>query len=143
MSVAEQTLVIARKLKQNGVDLRNIQLGKTINKKKKYILLKEVNQEGIDINKIIKEENLDGELELGKMISAIRLGYNGKGNYVINDEEKREAEELGLIIKIKGQDIGQVSFKEGFKNIELSDEVDQDLKELIEKTKEGGIVHNE
>ena len=140
-SIVAQTLEVARILRANGVDLGKIKL----QIKGKFTSLKEIEQEGIDIEKIIKENGLDEDFAYGKNLSATRLAYNGKGTYKkMTDEEKKEAEELGLI-KIRertGKQIAEASIS-SLKDIEMADNEDVALKKLAEKTKEGGIKIDE
>jgi len=106
-----ETLRVAQILKENGVDLGKISLTQTSNGKANFIKLKDIEQTGIDIEKIIKENGLDGEFLYGSRIAILRLAYKGIGKSVITEEEKKLAEELGLIkLKITGQDIGQATF---------------------------------
>lgn len=96
-TVASDTLKVARILSANGVDLTKIKLSKVVDGKQQYILLGEIKQEGIDIGKIIEENNLDSEFPYGKRIEALRSAYRGKHEYAITEIEKREAEELKLV----------------------------------------------
>ena len=127
-----EKLGVCKILKENGVDLSKIQLSKKINGKPQYILLKEIEQEGIDIEKIIKENGLDGELKLGQDIREVRKAYKGKETYKITEEEKRIAEELGLIKTKDGQEIGKATYDS---SVEECDKADMVLEQLIEKDK--------
>ena len=93
--VIEETLRVARILKEAGVDLSKITLNKTNNQGS--ILLKQIEQKGIDINKIIEENNLDGDFKYGMQVNRIRVEYKRKEKSAITEKEKRMAEELGLI----------------------------------------------
>lgn len=102
MKVAIKNILnIASILAKNGVDLKNLQIKKTIDGKSRYILLKEIEQEGIDIKKIIDENHLDGELCLGMKIMSLRQIYNGTVKQKITEQERKQAENLGLIRKKK------------------------------------------
>lgn len=102
-SAISETLKIAKILKENGVDLKKVVLWKDlVRDKRKYTKLKEIEQEGIDINKIIEENRLNGELNWGGRVVRLRVSYNGKGNK-ITEEEKQQAEELGLIINLESK----------------------------------------
>ena len=97
-SVISETLEIAEVLKQNGVDLAKIQMSDSIAGKRRYILLKDIKQKGVDITRIIEEEGLDGEYPFGARLYGLRRLYNGTGTGKITKEEKRKAEELELIL---------------------------------------------
>lgn len=96
-SVISKTLRVARILSENGIDLTKIKLSKKVGEKQEYLLLKEIEQDGIDIQKIIEENGLDEDFKLGMRVVNLRTAYNDSGTYRITQEEKKEAEELGLI----------------------------------------------
>jgi len=97
-SVLTQTLDIARVLNANKVDLSQIQISRTINGKTVYLLLEEIEQDGVDIARIIKDNGLDGKFEFGHRVNALRYEYrNDAGEYAISDKEKEDAIKLGLI----------------------------------------------
>ena len=96
-TMVERTLEVAEILYNNGIDLEHLQLSKLVNGIRIYTQLSEIRQDGIDIAKIIEENELDGNLKIGDSISRLRAGYKGKKNIIITEEEKRKAENLGLI----------------------------------------------
>ena len=69
-------LEIAEILKQNGVDFTKFKLSRMVNGKQYAILLKEIKQDGVDIERIIKENNMDGEYPIGSKIKFLRILYN-------------------------------------------------------------------
>ena len=136
-SIIAQTLEISKILTSNGINLSKIK----IMRDGQYILLKEIKQDGIDIERIIIENRLDENFLYGKNIAATRLAYNGKGTYKkMTEEEKEEAEQLGIIKSKKrtSKEIAEASIS-SLIDIEMSDREDAVLKELVEKTKEGGM----
>ncbi len=110
------------------MDLSKVQL----KRKSVLILLEEIEQEGIDIGKIIEENGLDGKFEYGKRISVLRGAYNGKGGYKITEQEKAEARQLGIIRVLKGQDIGKASFDA---SVEKCDEAQVVLDSFMERAR--------
>lgn len=93
-----KTLEMAEILHNNGVDFSKLQLSERTGKKHKvYLKIEEIKQKGINMQKIIEENELEENLEIGKLILNLRLAYNGKGGYSITEEEKRKIEELGLL----------------------------------------------
>ncbi len=96
-SKVAEALEIAEILVKNGVNFRGMHLSKSVNKKQVYFLIRDIKQEGVDIEKIIAENGLNGEFCMGKGIDTIRRAYYGKTTYAITEEEKKKAEELGLI----------------------------------------------
>ena len=109
-SIVAQTLEVGRILKANGVDLNKIKLKRKQNGKYIPILLGEIEQEGIDIGKVIAENGLDGNFAYGKNVTSLRQAYTGVQRYRITEQEKGEAMQLGLLGKFIGQDIGKASF---------------------------------
>lgn len=127
-TVVAKTLRIVRILKEYGVNFKNIQLQKN----GKYIKTKNISQEGVDIDKIIADNSLDGEFELGKAIFAVRTAYRGMSTYAITNEEKKIAEELGLINLSERE----TSIAEMLRIVKILQENGVDLKQ-IPKMKKG------
>lgn len=102
ISEALEVLVI---LTENGVDIRKIPIKKTDKDgKQKYIVLKDIKQYGIDIDKIISENNLAPDFPIGSRIHKIRDTYNAiergkKTQYKLTKEQKLEIEIMGIIKK--------------------------------------------
>ena len=48
--------------------------------------------------------NLDENFKWGENVLSLRQAYRNKGEYKITEEEKREAEELGLILNLKNRE---------------------------------------
>ena len=127
-SEIKKTLEIAEILKNNGIDLSSIQQAKREEGKKVSILLKDIKQEGININKIIEENGLDGDFKFGRRITVLRQSYKGKGKCKMTEEDKRKAEELGLIPTVKTQNIGQATYTA---SVQECDEASGVIKELL------------
>lgn len=97
ISQASETLDLLEVLKQNGVDLNKIQLYVSENKKQRSTLLKEIKAKNID--RIIKENKLDPNLEIGYRIDSLKQMYRGSKDYKLTDKEKSRVEALGIIEK--------------------------------------------
>ena len=94
-----KTLRICKILYDNGIDLKRITLNKKEKGKYRGIMLKEISQEGIDIKKIIEENNLDENFNYGSKIKMLRGAYNGTEKSPITKEERKITEILGLVKK--------------------------------------------
>ena len=94
-----KTLRICKILYDNGIDLKRITLNKKEKGKYRGIMLKEISQEGIDIKKIIEENNLDENFNYGSKIKMLRGSYNGTEKSPITKEERKITEILGLVKK--------------------------------------------
>ena len=94
---AEETLRVAKILHDNKLDIQKVPLHIVKNKKPQPIKLGEVKQEGIDMEKIISENNLDKDFKLGKRLNSIRQAYRGKITPALTPEERKLAEELKLV----------------------------------------------
>ena len=92
-----ELIEICKILANNGIDLKKIRITKKVDKKIEYLSLKEIEQNGIDINKIIEENNLDGNYPLSKLIREIRAMYNGSSYCKVSVSLLEEAEEIGII----------------------------------------------
>ena len=98
-TVTGETLKIAQILKQEGIMFNKIQLQISENGKPRFITLKEIKQEGIDINKIIEKHGLDGDFKYGEKVRYIRRIYRGQEDIKLEKEEKKAIIELGLLQK--------------------------------------------
>ncbi len=84
-------------LKDNGVDLKVIQIRITKQGKRLSMKLKDIEQSGINIENIIKENKLDGNYPIGANLAKIRQYYKGKDNgELLSDEERATLEEWGI-----------------------------------------------
>lgn len=92
-SVVAKTLRVMKILKENGVNLKNIQMIE----KGKFTLLSEIQQEGINIEKIIENNDLKRDFQYGMRLMELKETYKGRTKCKITEEERRMAEELGLI----------------------------------------------
>ena len=92
-SIVSQTLKIAEALKDNGIRFEKLQLMRN----KRYLLLKEIQQEGIDIKRIIKDNGLDENYPIGQRINATRAAYKKIGKTPITLSEKKEVERLEIV----------------------------------------------
>lgn len=90
---------ICRILKNNGIDIQKIPTRKTLTEGKRVpITLKDINQEEIDILKIVQENGLDIDFPIGYYITKYRNAYNGtQGN--LTKEEREDGEVLGIVAK--------------------------------------------
>lgn len=95
-SSVEEVLRILKILDANGVDVSKIQVTTKSDEKRRYILLKEIEQEGVDINKIIEENGLDGNFHIGIRIMQLKQAYKGNSRCLITDAEREEVKKLGL-----------------------------------------------
>ncbi len=87
----QQYLKLFKTLKRNGVKIEeiNTMVG----------TIKDIEQEGIDIEKIIEENQLDGNLKIGSIIQRIRGGIRGanpKNAIKLTEKEKEEFVKLGV-----------------------------------------------
>jgi len=74
------------------MDFTNLQLSCKKNGKKTFTTLKDI--AGLDIERIIEENGLSGEIKLGKHIYSLRRAYNGTSENLITEEEKSLAETI-------------------------------------------------
>lgn len=94
-------LQIMKILQANGVDVTSIPTRKTgTAKKREYIVLEDIRQEEIDIESIIRDNQLDGNYKIGQKLNYFRLAYKGTRKVQMSDEERIIAEELGIVEKM-------------------------------------------
>ena len=89
---------ICKILINNGIDIQKIHSSRLISDGKRvYTKLKDINIEGIDINKIIIENGLDEDFPIGKYLRSYRLAYNGiQGK--LTPKEREDGEKTGIIL---------------------------------------------
>lgn len=141
-------LQIIRILKDNEVDVTSI----PTTKRRVYTILKDIRQEGVDIESIIKDNQLDENYKIGQKLNYFRLVYKGTIKSQMSDEEKMMAEELGIVEKIptgrqkalfKCRKISQ--FHIDFVNKHLNEIVSGKLntKEILKLLRQASILENE
>lgn len=144
----KELLQIMQILQNNGVDVTSI----PITQRRSYTILKDIRQEGVDIESIIRNNQLNGNYRIGQKLNYFRLTYKGTIKGQISDEEIMMAEELGIVKKIpsgrqkalfKGRKISQ--FHIDFINKHLSDILSGKLntKETLELMRQASISENE
>lgn len=95
--VVEDVIEVLKILKFEGVDIRKINLDKNAKTERRSIVLRDISQVGIDIDAIIKKYNLDPNYPIGHRIRDLRQAYTGSMSCVITEENKKDAEELGIL----------------------------------------------
>ena len=94
----------------------------------------------------VKKIGLNPSDNIGKSKNHIVQAYRGKGECKKpTDEQVERLKELGISLEKKRRtrkEIAEASIS-SLKDIEIADEEDKALKELAEKTKEGGILISE
>lgn len=103
ISEMAKTLYVLKTLSENGVDLtKEIIWSERHNGKQEYKTLGEINQDGVDIQGIIKKKKLNPEFSIGRRvtdlissINAIRAGKKPK--YPVTEEEIKLTEEIGVV----------------------------------------------
>lgn len=143
-----ELLQIIKILQDNGVDVTSIPTTKS----RSYTILKEIRQEGVDIESIIRDNQLNGNYKIGQKLNYFRLVYKGTIKGQMSEEERIMAEELGIVKKIpsnrqkalfKGRKISQ--FHVDFINEHLSEILSGKLntREALELMKQASISANE
>ena len=130
-NVPQEFIETLERMKEIGVDVSKIVRGDTIGSLAK--------KSGISEEKII-EIGLNSEDNIGNRKSHIAVRYRKNREYV-DEEQLKRLEELGISLEKKsrtGKEIAEASIS-SLTDIEMSDREDVALKELVEKTKEGGL----
>lgn len=122
--------------------------------------IKEIKQDGIDIDKIIEENGLDGEIVLADVISSIRNAYN---NSTFSPTQKDKVEKLGIIkagelhpylISLNSVISGKLemdkmdsyqknNIRDFVKKHEKKDDLNDEQREIIKKAYEIGLINTE
>jgi len=134
-TVVQEALKVCQILYENGVDLKKLQLNKTIDGKNSKTLLRDIISE-----EILEANQLNGEFPIGQRIAVIRLAYKGTGNYKITEEDKRLAELIPGLIYEKGETVVQEALRIcqilsengiDFNNLQLSKTIKCDTKDKV------------
>ena len=127
---ADEYIELFTILKNNGVDITQIS-------NKSNTKLNEIKQKGIDIDKIIEDNDLDREISIGSIKSDIRTTIKGEQIFVkMTDEQKQKFIELGImehrqtkaqeclrifrILKKQGVDLSKIKHKDTLNDIKQS-----------------------
>lgn len=141
-SMAKEVIAVLKILKENGIDLNKLKYSFIKNGKSNFLVLKDIVQAEIDIDKIIEENGLDGEYPLGRKVQRLKQVYNGTSTGNITEDDKREIDKLGLQIKKgpkrTGKEIVEATIS-AIKDVDLLEQEERALQQLVEKNKEGGI----
>ena len=119
----EETIEILELLQSEGLELKKKKFRMV--KKGKGVVLKDLQQDGLDIKKIIRQNRLDRDYPIGKKIIILRTVYNTMDRNKMNDNLRERAENLG-VLKITELELEQAGL------IEKIDKAKQ-LKEEVEK----------
>ena len=94
-SRGQKSLKILKVLIENGVDIKTIKQSETIDGKNYSYKISELEQEGIDFQKIIQESSIDGNMTLARALGYVKDAYYGSNNVrELSEDEKREAIDL-------------------------------------------------
>lgn len=132
----QELLRICTILKNNGIDISNIKIRETINGKRIFTNIQDIKFD--NINEIIKSNSLDGSWPIGKHIKNFREIYKDTNKSRLSDEEKRIAEDLGIVKKIS-EDRQKPVFKGG----KISSFHINIIKENIDKILSGELNNTE
>ena len=136
-NITQEFIEKLQKLQEIGVDVSKIKIRDTI-----QTLVK---KSGIDKEQL-KEIGLNSKDKIGKSKQTITQAYRGKVNCIKPTEEQVEILlEMGISLdkkNITGKEIAEATIS-SLTDIEMADREDVALKELVEKTKEGGIKRDE
>ena len=134
-NVPQEFIETLEKMQETGVDVSKLVRGDTIGSLAK--------KSGISEEKIL-EIGLNPEDKIGISKNYIAISYRKDRSYV-SEEQLKILEELGISLEKNlrtGKEIAEASIS-SLTDIEMSDREDAALKELVEKTKEGGIERDE
>ena len=132
-NVTQEFIEKLQKLKEIGVDISKIVLIDTIQTLSKKSQISEER---------IKEIGLEPKDKIGQTKNNITKAYREKGKSTPPTEEQvKILLDMGISLEKKkktGQDIGKATFDA---SAEKCDEAQKVLDRLVEKAKEGGIIH--
>ena len=131
--VTQEFIEKLQKLQEIGVDISRLKTTDTI---------QTVAQKSKISEERLKKAGLEPKDKIGQTKSTIAQAYRGKGTSTPSTEEQvKILLDMGISLEKKkktGQDIGKATFDA---SVEKCDEAQEVLERLVEKTKEGGIIH--
>lgn len=144
VSKARELLDIAELLYKNGVILQKLRTKVPIEKDKyRFLTLGELRYAGVDIQSIIKENDLDPEYPYGNRESMVKKGYTSYRKnkaktycgYTLTKKEAEDVERLelvkpGVVAKYNARDLAKASYEA---RASICDDVDRQIKEINEK----------
>lgn len=93
-------LEIMKILQNNGVDLTAISTRYSKEGKRYFTTLKDIQQKDVDIESIIVLNKLNENYKIGHYLNNFRAIYNGSHEGNLLDEERKSAEESGIVKKV-------------------------------------------
>ena len=90
-TIVAVALGICQTLSDNGVKFTNLKESTRAGNRVTFIKLSDIQIEGIDIERIISENELSGDIEIGKMILNLRQAYNKTNKLPMTYEERMQA----------------------------------------------------
>ena len=148
LSLARERIEVLQILKQNGVEIDKISVYDTIGT---------INQEGVNIEEIIKKNNLDSSMRIGDIISKIKLGMKSNPSGLrMTEEEKEEFIKIGIfpteksraqeyieiftILKANGVDLEQLRMMDRYSPLKQYEQDGIDIDKIIKENKLDGEI---
>ena len=148
LSLARERIEVLQILKQNGVEIDKISVYDTIGT---------INQEGVNIEEIIKKNNLDSSMRIGDIISKIKLGMKSNPSGLrMTEEEKEEFIKIGIfpteksraqeyieiftILKANGVDLEQLRMMGRYSPLKQYEQDGIDIDKIIKENKLDGEI---
>ena len=94
-SAIEETLDILERLKEEGIDVTNIQTRIQVNNERRHIYLYELDDENIE--EVIERLGLDRKYPMGMRLQGLISSYRGTKQGKITESDKKRIKALGLI----------------------------------------------
>ena len=120
-TVIQEFIEIAEKLKNEGIEVKNLSQGKNVGNKKILYTLQDLVYKGEISQGVLEKTGLTGKYKLGYYLGVAKSAYYGNNDFAITDEERRKLEELGIV------------------NLGIKKTVIAEFIEIIEKLKNEGI----
>lgn len=96
-TAVKETIKLIKRLENYGIDINNISLRPLKEGHQTSMILSDLDLTSEQLQEIIEEFEIDEDFALGNRIINIKQAYQGKGRVAINDEDRKEIEEIGLV----------------------------------------------
>ena len=96
-TVVKETIRLIKRLETYGIDINTVSLRPLKDGHQTSMILSDLDLTPEQLQDIVEEFELDEDFPLGNRIINIKHAYLGRGGLAINDEDRKDIEEIGLV----------------------------------------------
>ena len=96
-TAVKETIRLIKRLETYGIDINTVSLRPLKDGHQTSMILSDLDLTPEQLQDIVEEFELDEDFPLGNRIINIKQAYLGRGRVAINDEDRKDIEEIGLV----------------------------------------------